>query len=200
MYEAHARSLSVLQNNTPPPISIRCPSCRQNGTFESSGAGVWDLQVHDMESDPAGRPCRDSALPEPLLQVGAVRRAGFPDRCRGRSYPPEVIDFDTTNIPAAVQEALSEAITCHANECYIAAAIMVRKTLEELCAAQGATGATIKDRIAALRSKVVIAEDLLAGADDLASSATTRRTSSRGSTRKLDAKRSRSASSLRRSC
>lgn len=83
------------------------------------------------------------------------------------SYPPEVIDFDTTNIPTAVQEALSEAITCHANECFIAAAIMVRKTLEELCAAQGATGDNLKERIAALRGKVVIPEDFLTGADDL---------------------------------
>jgi hypothetical protein len=50
MYEAHARSLSVLQGNAPPPISIRCPSCGQNGTFESMGA--WDVQVFDMEATP----------------------------------------------------------------------------------------------------------------------------------------------------
>jgi Domain of unknown function (DUF4145) len=83
------------------------------------------------------------------------------------TYPPEVIDFDVTNLPGAVTAALSEAITCHANECYVASAIMVRKTLEELCADRGAEGANLKERIAALRDKVVIPEDLLVGADDL---------------------------------
>jgi hypothetical protein len=42
------------------------------------------------------------------------------------SYPPEVVDFDATNVPTAVVAALEEAIKCHAVECYVAAAIMVR--------------------------------------------------------------------------
>jgi hypothetical protein len=83
------------------------------------------------------------------------------------SYPPERLDFDSTNIPASITKALEEAITCHANECFIAAAIMVRKTLEELCHERGATGANLKDRLRNLGSKIILPEELLDGLDDL---------------------------------
>ena len=66
------------------------------------------------------------------------------------SYPPERIDFDSTNVPVQVVECLEEAIACHANQCFIAAAIMVRKTLELLCMAQNASGGNLKDKIKAL--------------------------------------------------
>ncbi len=49
------------------------------------------------------------------------------------TFPAERIDFDATNIPANVLAALEEAVTDHANQCFVSAAIMVRKTLEELC-------------------------------------------------------------------
>jgi hypothetical protein len=38
------------------------------------------------------------------------------------SEPHEFIDFDATDIPAEVSEALREAITCHAKGCHVAAA------------------------------------------------------------------------------
>ena len=83
------------------------------------------------------------------------------------SYPPERLDFDSTNLPASVTKSVEEAITCHANECYIAAAIMVRKTLEELCRDRNAIGANLKERIKALGTKVVLPKELLDGLDDL---------------------------------
>ncbi len=83
------------------------------------------------------------------------------------SYPPETIDFDTTNLPAGVLAALKEAVTCHATRCYVAAGIMVRKCLEELCDDRGATGANLKDRIKGLGSTVVLPKELLEGMDDL---------------------------------
>jgi hypothetical protein len=83
------------------------------------------------------------------------------------SYPAERIDFDTVNLPTSVVTTFEEAITCHAENCFIAAAIMVRKTLEELCRDRGATGANLKERIKALGSKVVLPQELLNGLDDL---------------------------------
>jgi len=84
-----------------------------------------------------------------------------------RSYPALRIDFDKTNIPVPVVLALEEAITCHANECFIAAAIMVRKTLEELCRERGAHGKDLKERIRDLGAKIVLPKELLDGLDDL---------------------------------
>jgi hypothetical protein len=106
------------------------------------------------------------------------------------SYPPELLDFDATNIPAKVTEAMQEAIQCHATQCYIAAAIMVRKTLEELCADQNATGNNLKERIKALGAKVVLPRTFLKGWTTCGSG-TTRLISTRGSTTRLARKRSR---------
>ena len=82
------------------------------------------------------------------------------------SYPAARIDFDTTNLPATVTKSFTEAITCHANQCYVAAAIMVRKSLEELCSDRNAQGENLKARIKSLGSTVVLPQELLAGADD----------------------------------
>jgi len=83
------------------------------------------------------------------------------------SYPAETIDFDATDLPEAVVSAFEEAVKCHAQECYKAAAMMVRKTLEEVCADRGAQGATLKKRIESLASQVVLPKPLLDGLDSL---------------------------------
>jgi hypothetical protein len=83
------------------------------------------------------------------------------------AYPPERLDFDSTNIPAAVKNAFEEAIACHSQQCFVASAIMVRKTLEELCRDKGASGNNLKDRIQALGKNIVLPQELLAGADKL---------------------------------
>jgi len=62
--------------------------------------------------------------------------------CRGRDVF-SIVGFISTGaaglrcdkyIPASLTKALEEAITCHANVCFIASAIMVRKTLRLSCA------------------------------------------------------------------
>jgi Domain of unknown function (DUF4145) len=143
-------------------ISAICPGCRQLGTFEV-------LKVHGGTAD-------DARLPDGTI-IGERRCPNT--ECRavlffvwqsGRiadSFPRLCIDFDATNVPPPVVGALQEAITCHAAGCFIAAAIMVRKTLEELCRERGATGANLKERIKALGTRVVLPVDLLQGLDDL---------------------------------
>jgi hypothetical protein len=83
------------------------------------------------------------------------------------SFPAETVDFDATNIQAGVVTSFEEAIKCHANQCFVAAAIMVRKTLEELCRDRQAMGDNLKARIRALGAKVVLPQELLEGLDDL---------------------------------
>jgi hypothetical protein len=144
----------------PTTVSMRCPDCGQVGTFE--GIGVADVMLSAAEAVHVGQ--RRCSKSDCKAHVFIVRTA------EGRlieSYPPEVIDFDTTNVPAKVTEALSEAIACHAHECHVAAAMLVRKTLEALCDDQGATGDNLKTRIAPLGKKVVLPIDLLDGVDEL---------------------------------
>jgi hypothetical protein len=137
-----------VQRNT--TVSIRCPGCRQIGTFDAFLQN--DAQTYQTD----GRQC-----------VAGLRLCPNPS-CRTliffvwgaegvlASYPPERLDFDATNIPASVTKAFEEAITCHANECFVGSAIMVRKTLEELCHDRGATGGNLKDRLRSLGTKVIL--------------------------------------------
>ncbi len=83
------------------------------------------------------------------------------------SYPAERIDFDSSNIPGAIVATFEEALTCHANECFTAAAMMVRKTLEQLCDDRGASGKTLHERLAALKGKVILPDALFGALDAL---------------------------------
>lgn len=89
------------------------------------------------------------------------------DRQLIRSYPPEVIDFNATDIPVSIKSTLEEAIQCHAHSCFKASALMVRRLLEEVCKERGVTGKDLKERIRVLGTKIVIPAELLDGADEL---------------------------------
>ena len=84
-----------------------------------------------------------------------------------QSFPAERIDFDTSNIPQNIVACLDEALTCHAHGCHAACAIMVRRTLEILCEAKLAVGNNLRDRIANLKSKVVLPNELFVAMDEL---------------------------------
>jgi hypothetical protein len=83
------------------------------------------------------------------------------------SFPPEVLDFDPSDIPGPIAKSLEEAIQCHAARCYRAAALMVRRVLEELCSERKAQGGNLKERLADLGKVIVMPVDLLAAADQL---------------------------------
>lgn len=142
------------------PLSLRCPTCRQQGTFEN--IGVQDVFLPNAQPPTylGIRRCPNNVCQAAIF---VVYRSGT----LVESFPAETIDFDSTNIPTAVVGSFEEAIKCHANQCFIAAAIMVRKTLEELCRDRQATGNNLKERIKALGTKVVLPQDLLDGLDDL---------------------------------
>ena len=83
------------------------------------------------------------------------------------TLPNEVLDFDSTDIPPPIAASLEEAIKCHSSQCYKAAALMVRRVLEELCEERGAAGNNLKERIVALSSIIVIPQELISAADHL---------------------------------
>lgn len=150
------------QVNQSGTVSLRCPECRQMGTFHP-------FMQHDAGTQRGGRACIAGLRLCPNQSCRALVFCVW-NQAGGKlvaSYPPERLDFDATNIPASITKALEEAITCHANECFIASAIMVRKTLEELGHERGATGANLKERLRNLGTKVILPPELLDGLDDL---------------------------------
>lgn len=154
-----AQSVGVIVPST--RISLRCPACRQQGILDEFKT-INDLTIN---------------LPPAPILLGQ-RRCPNPN-CNGHiffayqgskvliSYPTEKIDFDSTKIPPAIVHSLEEAITCYSNQCFIAGAIMVRKTLEELCSDRNAKGKNLRDRIQSLKTKLILPEELLEGLDSL---------------------------------
>ena len=139
-------------------VALQCPHCGHKGTFQM--VGVPDVDVHNSWEVLGVRRCPNTECHGHLFFVKSLHG-------RLETYPVQRVDFDSTDIPETVRNAFSEALDSHANGNYIASAIMVRKTLEEICLEQGAKGGDLKSKIQSLQDKVILPPALLKGADDL---------------------------------
>lgn len=142
-------------------INFRCPACHQRGSFEKAQGDMLDLRDSETGLFFGSRVCPNLNCRAHVFLVrnsqGGIEAA----------YPPEGIDFDDNDIPEGIATTFEEALLCHRVGADTAAAIMVRRTLEELCSDQGATGDNLKDRIKALAGVVTLPPALLDGADVL---------------------------------
>lgn len=143
----------------PPRIAARCPYCGNSGTFEPVG-------IQDVGKQSGTRKFGHRRCPNPKCHAHIFCVLNDHDELMGM-VPTQRIDFDTKNIPDSIIATLTEAITCHADSCYKASAMMVRRTLEELCELHAAKGKDLKAKIVALREKVTLPKPLLEGLDDL---------------------------------
>jgi hypothetical protein len=143
-------------------IAMRCPGCRQIATFDGAIPHDAGLLYNGQIVQAGLRVCPNPSCRTVIYFIWDVSVGNLL-----ASYPPERLDFDSANIPASITKALEEAITCHANECFIAGAIMVRKTLEELCHDRGTKGNNLKERLRNLGTAVILPQELLGGLDDL---------------------------------
>lgn len=142
----------------PSATALRCPHCGKDAAFTplsqvndiDIGDSVWcgQRQCPNIE-------CRGHVFV--VLRQNKVIH----------SYPPSTIDFNAEDIPENVVKSFKEALLAHASGCYMASALMVRRTLEEVCSDKGATGSDLKKRIADLRGKIVIPEELFEAMDEL---------------------------------
>lgn len=141
----------------PQNLAARCPHCGKEATFDPIG-------LNDINADGSHfvgqRRCPN---PECKCHIFVVIEAGR----IVSAYPPIRIDFDKENIPENVLNSFEEAIACHSSSCFIASAIMVRRTLEEVCVDKEAKGGNLKERIKALESKIVVPKELLEAMDEL---------------------------------
>lgn len=140
-------------------MSIRCPYCNLVGAFRSFSNGIS---------------YRKSTKDKITVEFIAALRMCPNDKCRGivltsysgesKNYkvvvPNERLDFDSTYLPNNIRETLEEAIACHSVGANRAAALMIRRLLEELCHESKASGSNLHARLADLRSKVVLPNEL----------------------------------------
>jgi hypothetical protein len=144
-------------------LTLRCPSCRQIGTFDSLiSNAIVESHRNPVDRKYLGqRRCPNSECHAHIFVVWNSKDEVLV------SYPPERIDFDSTDIPDDIVGSLEEALTCHANQAYTASAIMIRRTLEEICDDRNAKGKNLKQRISSLGQNVILPPALLSGLDNL---------------------------------
>lgn len=145
------------------PVDVTCPVCGRHGSFESInnrdlgfGGDCWVSH----------RQCPHPSCLAYVLVIMDAKSANTSTEVIA-CYPPQRIDFDASGIPSGIVNSFEEAITCHANNCYVASAIMVRRTLEEICEEEGADGDNLKARIKDLRDQVTLPKKLFKGMQDL---------------------------------
>lgn len=144
-------------------IAARCPYCGRDGSFE--GAGTDDVM---------GTNIKDGV--NTGYRIG-IRRCPRPE-CFGQLYyqvwgdevttfPVQRIDFDTSDVPDNIVKAFEEALSCEASKLHVAAAIMVRKTLELVCTDRQATGTNLSEKIKDLENQVTLPKQLFTAMDNL---------------------------------
>lgn len=141
-----------------PSIIACCPSCGRDATFERI-EGIEDLMIPPQKYL-GQRRCPNSSCRSHLFFIWD----------RGNTlvtFPAQRIDFNKQNIPQTVISTFEEAVSCHASGCFIAAAMMIRRTLEEICLDKGSTGNNLKEKIESLKDKIVIPKELFDGMNDL---------------------------------
>jgi Domain of unknown function (DUF4145) len=145
------------QSDVLTPIPLRCPHCRAIGSF-----AVIGQQAHyeKASSEKKMIPFTDSLriCPNPRCSglVLVVEESGRVVRI----LPAPLLDFSVEHLPTTCQETLIEAVTCHAAGAYRAAAMMVRRLLEEICADNNAQRADLHKRLEALKGLVVLPQAL----------------------------------------
>lgn len=143
-------------------ISLKCPYCHKIGVFDLIGNPVQVSRNLESNNYYMGNfKCPNDECRSHVF-------AGYSDFHESViSYPPETISFDSLNIPDTIVETFEEAIKCHSHNSYIASAIMVRRTLEEICDDKDAKGSNLKQRIESLSELVILPPPLLKGLDNL---------------------------------
>lgn len=145
-------------------VAMRCPYCGNDGTFDpfdnDSDVGTNGLNTYST------RKFGHRRCPNPKCYAHVFCLLNANDELL-EIVPSRRIDFNKENIPPTIIATLTEAITCHSEGCHKAAAMMVRRTLEELCELHSAKGDNLKKRIGALRNLVTLPKPLLDGLDDL---------------------------------
>ncbi len=140
------------------PVPIRCPHCRHVGAFAALQDRHFSYQKQCDENVVMGfyASLRHCPNPECLGLVFVIEnRDGVL-----AVNPPELIDFKSDGLPPRCLATLTEAVACHGSGAHRAAAMMIRRLLEEICDENEAEGDNLHQRLQQLRDKVVLPEPL----------------------------------------
>ncbi len=149
------------------PVVLRCPHCGSVGTFFGQSPSVgyqftidFSGQNYTLNLAFGSRLCPSPSCSRPVFIVEQNGRVAY-------SAPPQALDFDSSNVPAKISESLKEAILCHAVGCFRASALLIRRTLEEICQDKNVSGENLKKRIESLSSTIIVPGALVEAMDQL---------------------------------
>lgn len=143
-------------------LTFRCPHCGNTGTFMPVSNDIKCFDENNRQIFLGIRKCPNPECRGHLFVIYNSQGFEIVD-----SYPVARIEFQKDSIPPQISDTFEEAISCYANKCYIASAIMVRKTLEQLCEDKGAEGRNLKEKVKALVSTITMPQELKEGIDVL---------------------------------
>lgn len=136
-------------------ISGNCPFCKRDVTFDSPQV----KNAFDYQFNP-GIYCGSRICPNQNCRKHVFFILGNNELTL---FPAQTIQYDNSNLPELVRKHFDEAIICHSEQCYSAAAMMIRRTLEDICHDKESEGANLFNRIENLKSKVVLPPALFTG-------------------------------------
>lgn len=154
----------------PGVVNLRCPACHHLGSFDgyhNVNDLVTPISITGADGQSRAIQCRSGIRICPNLVCREIVFVTFDSKANVLTFPAERIDFEAVPVPEKILASFEEAITDHANQCYRSSAIMVRRTLEEICADRSATGSNLKARLQSLASVIVVPKELLEAADEL---------------------------------
>lgn len=162
--------LIMVGNTVGPALAVVCPGCSREGNFLGQGPDLL-LQVPDPLQKSMVTPlwvgsrfCPSAACSTHVFVVYQPQGGANKVIC---SYPAGRIDFDVTGVPEQICSVFNEALTCTANECYVAAAMLIRKTLEAVCEDRNPGRGDLKLRISDLKNKITLPNELFVAMDHL---------------------------------
>jgi len=138
-----------------------------DGTCPHCGRAVRFLPVGNQHVDRDSTNAGCALVCCPVPECSCVSYVEFVGQYVVRVMPEARRQFPDVKVPPIVHAAFDEALVCASHGCNIAAAMLVRRTLECLCEDRGAPGGSLRDRVEALRSKVIIPEELFKAMHDI---------------------------------
>lgn len=154
-------------------VSTKCPACGKHSTFNII-TDCRDVKYEKIKNANylyyGQRVCPQKDCKKHIFFILDTLKIPDGQIMEHLQIYPEKADLpelDYKSIPKKIKGALTESITCLEKECYIASAIMIRKTLEEICHDKGAIGDNLHQRINNLKDKITISNDLYDGLFEL---------------------------------
>jgi hypothetical protein len=160
--------MEYFKNDTNIKIQGKCPYCKQKVFLDSS---------HSVDIAQKGQVTFDRTSKRTTLNIYGIRICPDPkcnkviffeatsfveeDKITNLRLYPKIFSASVNScIPELVAKSYEDALACYEYDLYTPAAIMIRKTIENICEDKGATGPNLHQRIHDLRSKITISNEL----------------------------------------